>query len=238
MLKRINERTSFYNVAKWERDYEKSQYYKRNHCAYPSIDFYKTQKTFYKYKNESKSMPKSNFPMRSTKYKFFEDYDANDFEGVKNIQSEKKRKEEEEKKRIKKEEENNKPKILYKTQSVFSELGNCNVEFSVQTQKFNVKIESNDHPEKAYACIFDNRESIENIQKYYKKYDEIISDLNYNEEYDLIKFFNEDKPGLECVRFLNLFYFFFRNVLKFLEEKLVMLKEKINLLKIKRKIKR
>ena len=201
MLKRINERSSFYNVAKWERDYEKSQYYKRNHCVYPSIDFYKTQKAFYKYKNESKSMPKSNFPMRSTKYKFFEDYDANDFEGVKNIQSEKKRKEEEEKKRIKKEEENNKPKILYKTQSVFSELGNCNVEFSVQTQKFNVKIESNDHPEKAYACIFDNRESIENIQKYYKKYDEIISDLNYNEEDDLIKFFNEDKPGLEYVRF-------------------------------------
>ena len=38
MLKRINERSSFYNVAKWERDYEKSQYYKRNHCVYPSID--------------------------------------------------------------------------------------------------------------------------------------------------------------------------------------------------------
>ena len=38
------------------------------------------------------------------------------------------------------EEDKNKPKILYKTQSVFSELGNCNVEFSVQTQKFNIKI--------------------------------------------------------------------------------------------------
>lgn len=44
MLKRLNERTSFYNVDKWKKDYEVSQYYKRSHCQYPSIDFYKTQK--------------------------------------------------------------------------------------------------------------------------------------------------------------------------------------------------
>ena len=44
MLKRLNERTSCYNVDKWNRDYEASQYYKRNHCQYPSIDFYKTQR--------------------------------------------------------------------------------------------------------------------------------------------------------------------------------------------------
>ena len=44
MLKRLNERTSVYNVDKWNRDYEASQYYKRSHCQYPSIDFYKTQK--------------------------------------------------------------------------------------------------------------------------------------------------------------------------------------------------
>ena len=74
----------------------------------------------------------------------------------------------------------------------------------------NIKIESNDHPEKAYACIFDNRESIENIQKYYKKYDEIISDLNYVSDEDIVKFNNDDKPGLECVNFC--FFNFFRNV--------------------------
>ena len=44
MLKRLNERTSVYNVDKWNRDYEISQYYKRSHCQYPSIDFYKTQR--------------------------------------------------------------------------------------------------------------------------------------------------------------------------------------------------
>ena len=45
MLKRLNERTSVYNVDKWNKDYEASQYYKRNHCQYPSIDFYKTQRS-------------------------------------------------------------------------------------------------------------------------------------------------------------------------------------------------
>ena len=44
MLKRLNERTSVYNVNKWNKDYEASQYYKRTHCKYPSIDFYKTQR--------------------------------------------------------------------------------------------------------------------------------------------------------------------------------------------------
>ena len=44
MLKRLNERTSFYNVEKWNKDYEISQYYKRNHCLYAPIDFNKTQR--------------------------------------------------------------------------------------------------------------------------------------------------------------------------------------------------
>ena len=44
MLKRLSERTSFYNVDKWNQDYEASQYYKKNHCLHPPIDFNKTQK--------------------------------------------------------------------------------------------------------------------------------------------------------------------------------------------------
>ena len=43
MLKRINERGSYYSKDKWQKDYEQSQAYKRNHCIYPSIDFYSTQ---------------------------------------------------------------------------------------------------------------------------------------------------------------------------------------------------
>ena len=44
MLKRLSEKTSFYNVEKWNQDYEASQYYKKNHCLHPPINFNKTQK--------------------------------------------------------------------------------------------------------------------------------------------------------------------------------------------------
>lgn len=65
MLKRLNERTSVYNVDKWNKDYEASQYYKRNHCQYPSIDFYKTQRS------GSFGNIFSNFSKNSTKRDFF-----------------------------------------------------------------------------------------------------------------------------------------------------------------------
>ena len=64
MLKRLNERTSVYNVDKWNRDYEASQYYKRSHCQYPSIDFYKTQRCSSfgnMFTNGSKNNTKKNF---------------------------------------------------------------------------------------------------------------------------------------------------------------------------------
>ena len=44
MLKRLSERTSVYNVDRWNRDYSLSQYYKKNLCQYQSIDFNKTQR--------------------------------------------------------------------------------------------------------------------------------------------------------------------------------------------------
>lgn len=37
------------------------------------------------------------------------------------------------------------------------------------------------------------------MQKYYKKYDEMIIDLEYDEEQDIVKFNNTDKTDLNCV---------------------------------------
>jgi hypothetical protein len=45
MLKRINERQSFYDVKHWEKDYVKSQTYKKNICVFPSIAFHKNSQT-------------------------------------------------------------------------------------------------------------------------------------------------------------------------------------------------
>ena len=238
MLKRINERGSFYNVSKWEKDYERSQYYKRNHCIYPSIDFYKTQRLF-----TQASKPQKTSYSVGKKYRTFGDFNAEDFDGVKNLQSEQKRKENEEIKKNKGDDDKKAPKKLYETQSYIGDLGNCNVEFYVQTQNFNIKIESNDYPEKAYECIFDSRESIEGIQKYYRKYDEIITDINYDSENDIIIFNNDNKPELKCVRIL--FNLFFRNVIKLegrnmrKKKKLKEMKKKmLKIMKVKKKRKK
>ena len=64
MLKRLNEKTSVYNIDKWNKDYQASQYYKRSHCQYPSIDFYKTQRCGSlgnMFNNASKNNTKKNF---------------------------------------------------------------------------------------------------------------------------------------------------------------------------------
>ena len=58
MLKRLNERTSFYNVDKWNKDYETSQIYKKNHCMYTPIDFNKTQRYGYLIKHKDMDIHK------------------------------------------------------------------------------------------------------------------------------------------------------------------------------------
>ena len=52
---------------------------------------------------------------------------------------------------------------------------------------FTIKVEALNDVNKSYAIIFDSRESVENIQKYYKKYDEMIADLDYDEAEDIVK---------------------------------------------------
>ena len=111
MLKRLNEKTSVYNVNKWNRDYETSQYYKRSHCLYPSIDFYKTQrygsfgnmfngfsknsskrdfsKTYYSQKNSF-----SNLGSVSKKRKRFEEFNYRDLKLGNNNKSDKNEKDE------------------------------------------------------------------------------------------------------------------------------------------------
>ena len=76
---------------------------------------------------------------------------------------------------------------------------------------FTIKVEALNDMNKAYAIIFDSRESVENIQKYYKKYDEMIADLDYDEAEDIVKFNNTDKSDLNCVSLLCIL-FEYRNV--------------------------
>ena len=45
IYQRLNSKNSSYTLNKHLKDYEKAQYYKKNHCKYPSIDFYRTSKS-------------------------------------------------------------------------------------------------------------------------------------------------------------------------------------------------
>ena len=42
---RLNSKKGSYNLKNHLKDYERAQYYKKNHCKFPSIDFYRTSKT-------------------------------------------------------------------------------------------------------------------------------------------------------------------------------------------------
>lgn len=132
LFKRIQERGSFYNVAKWEKDYEKSQYYKRSHCIYPSINFGKTTSTLYRPKRNLVALSETSYirkPMTS----------YNRFQYTTKKNEEKKDKIEEninENNENENNEEDDKPKVLYETSTYIENLGNTNVQFTVQYNKY------------------------------------------------------------------------------------------------------
>jgi hypothetical protein len=45
IYQRLNAKCSSYTLNSHLRDYERAQYYKKNYCKYPSIDFYRTSKS-------------------------------------------------------------------------------------------------------------------------------------------------------------------------------------------------
>ena len=128
MLKRLQEKTSHYNFYKYEKDYDRAQYYKRSHCAFPSIDFYKTQRAnsfgvkspYSPYNSQNNYFPNVTpkvFIVNSRK-KRFEDFHYEDFADIKTISKKdkldnnKKKKEENNKKKEKNEKnEENKNKV-------------------------------------------------------------------------------------------------------------------------------
>lgn len=66
LLKRLNDRQSFYDTKSWEKDYEKSQIYKKNICIFPSINFRKTKDSFYSSSSQDRYAASSGF--KSARY--------------------------------------------------------------------------------------------------------------------------------------------------------------------------
>jgi hypothetical protein len=84
LLKRINGCSPYYSVNKWEKDYEKSQYYKKNHCQLPIIDFkkYKKQNKPNKlnmlFRNYSEINKNINSALLSNNNSFYNSFNDND----------------------------------------------------------------------------------------------------------------------------------------------------------------
>ena len=70
--------------------------------------------------------------------------------------------------------------------------------YNIYVYSFTIRIKQIEDEQKAYAINFDSKEAVEYIQSNYKKYDEVLGDLEYDVEADLVKFRSE-KKGLNCV---------------------------------------
>ena len=224
MLKRLKEKCSIYSVAKWEQDYLKSQYYKKNKCLFPSLNYTKLQTTkfnnmlhnnsYYFKPKENKSFSfekKLNLSQKSllinkniinnNKNNNSNNNSVNySLNNNNNLQKYliKTKTNNEENNLNNKESNNNDQKILYKTETILGNLEHCNIEFIIQKENFTIKIESKDLKKKNYVIIFDTIESIKQIQNIYKKYDEMIADMEYNEKEDVVKINNINNINLEC----------------------------------------
>lgn len=113
LYKRLTERGSFYHVDQWEKDYQKNQYYKSNHCIYPVINFCHTDSNYPRYKSNTGRYSKYN--------KTVSHYHIN----CRNTTSNE---------RINTQDENM-PKILYNKTDYILHLELCYIEFSVHTQR-------------------------------------------------------------------------------------------------------
>ena len=164
LLKRLQERKSHYNLLAWVKDYEKSQYYKRNRCIFPSIDFYSKGQKPDEYSSHNSSFNFSNNnstvsslmnsqqrsllsskihsnSTRTLKKKrnklwnclFDDNVNASDISGYSMKVSPQKTKYEE----LEKNEcDNLKENVLYTTKIYLSDLGECELTFIVQTNRY------------------------------------------------------------------------------------------------------
>ena len=83
LLKRVNECSPYYNINKWEKDFEQSQYYKMNHCQLPIIDFkkYRKQNKSNKVKNLYRNNSEKNNIVCSNNFSYIF---SNDFDDINN----------------------------------------------------------------------------------------------------------------------------------------------------------
>lgn len=163
LLKRLNERQSLYNSNKWEKDYDKSQTYKKNICVFPSITFNNPNKdenfrfpcaTSQNFRAKSNSslynkLKMSNFNFNSEKNSTNDNFfnTGTNF-NVKNKMG------------LNSEDSNTGRKLLWSKNVFLGELFHCVVYFSVENKRFIIEVEANSMG-KNYFIVFDDLDGME-----------------------------------------------------------------------------
>jgi hypothetical protein len=139
LLKRLNDRNSFYDTNTWEKDYDKSRKYKKNLCVFPSIDFRKTNSNDFKlgnYTNGNKSIYErinlfniDDLQSKEENEKTNQDlkYEDNSIKNEKKVSSNSPI--------MNGKVDSNKKKILYNKKLFLSELSHCSVTFLIYKKK-------------------------------------------------------------------------------------------------------
>ena len=132
LLKRLNDKDSFYDTRTWEKDYDKSQSYKKNICAFPPIDFKKTKLNELNLKNYPKRNKSLSQRIKSLNMNFIKDEALHNFKEnnllVDNLDIYKGIPRDASKTKI----------ILFQKKLILNELSNCMVTFSVDDKRYNI----------------------------------------------------------------------------------------------------
>lgn len=133
LLKRLYDKNSFYDVKSWEKDYDKSQKYKKNLCVFPSIDFRKTKTNNFELGNHSNTNKTLCDKIKLLKFDNLEDRhkevirpgaDLKTFNTVDHNSQD-----------LNENHYNNIKKILYNRKMLLNELSHCSVTFFIQNKK-------------------------------------------------------------------------------------------------------
>lgn len=195
MLKRLHEAHTSYDNNKFQVDYNKSRYYKKNICEFPEINMKgQTEHNFLNSQNKSDMSNEHNYnnslPSLQNKSKtmYNQGFGLNKDNQVKSSTFYS------QKKQIK---GNNKGGDLFKPNknqillfyksSFFQDLLQCQVKFYLENKKFVIQVTPEDtEMEDSYYLIFEGANEIMKMKSVYRNYDDIITNLDHNVHSDLV----------------------------------------------------
>lgn len=179
LLKRLYEAQTCYDNKKYDEDFRKSLYYKKNICEYPEIGskslknvdkhFATNYGSFYKSK-ESLAFGSKTLP----------NFKGKPVENIENL--------------------GNSPNqsLLFTKCCFFQDLFYCQFKFYVEKKKFVISVQPQENKEIIYFIIIEGSEEIAKMKTHFRNYEDVIEDLNHKVNLDLL-FFKSSSVKLKYI---------------------------------------